>query len=159
MNEEKLRKVIERLEKEMKEKNITDDEERETYYRIHLMKYMSTGVIKEDAKRGKYHNCKKQLLFQGYSEREAEIACAKWLVDEFVQFDPKPNNIDLMFGTDTKKDKECLNKKISIFAHEHPEWSHDKVVAAAHGYCGLSKKDDAIELSEVIQRSKSLSFL
>jgi len=40
--------------------------------------------------------------------------------------------------------KECVSHKISIFSKEHPEWSHDKVVAAAHNYCGKKKKDSVI---------------
>ena len=59
---------------------------------------------------------------------------------------------------DGKKGSECISKKIHIFANEHPDWSHDKVVAAAHGYCGLQKKSDAVDLASILQRSKSLSL-
>ncbi len=46
MDENKLRKAINQLEAEMKEKGITGDEERETYYRMRFMGEMSTGTIK-----------------------------------------------------------------------------------------------------------------
>ena len=113
----------------------------------------------EDAKRGKYYNCKKRLMYQGYSEREAELACAKYLEDTIEEDD----DFNLLF-VDTKdrkkgeSDQECLSRKISIVSNEFPKWSYEKVVAVAHSYCGLSKKNDAIELSEVIKRSKSLSL-
>lgn len=95
----------------------------------------------EDAKRGKYYNCKKGLTFLGYSEHEAESACSEWLSDN-----------------EEISDVECLSEKISIFAHEHPDWGHDKVVAAAHGYCGLSKKSDAINIGNLIGKSRNLSL-
>ena len=95
----------------------------------------------EDAKRGKYQQCMKGLMFQGFTKREAELACAKWLTDD-----------------EELSDSNCLSRKISIFSNEHPEWEHDKVIAAAHAYCGLSKKGDAIDLSNIIERSKSLSL-
>ena len=56
------------------------------------------------------------------------------------------------------EDSECVSRKIKIFAHEHPEWKHDKVVAAAHGWCRKQSHADAIDLSTVISRSRSLSL-
>ncbi len=110
-----------------------------------------------DAQRGKYDVCIKNLMRQGYSKREAESACAKWLQDG----DMDDEEFNVMF-TDARKKGEsgeaCIKRKIPIFAKEHPDWEHKRVVAAAHGYCGLSKKQDAIELSNVIERSKSLSL-
>lgn len=46
MDEDKLRNAINQLEAEMKQKGITDPEERETYYRMRFMGEMSTGTIK-----------------------------------------------------------------------------------------------------------------
>lgn len=46
MNQAKLKKAIDKLEAEMKEKGITGSEERETYYRAHLMPYFSTATIR-----------------------------------------------------------------------------------------------------------------
>lgn len=113
---------------------------------------------KEDGyKRGKYNNCIKGLIYQGFTEEEAKLACSKFLVDA----DEELWDINTDFVDSKKEDSEaCVKKKISIFAHEHPEWSHKKVVAAAHGYCGLSKKKDAddISLTSVLSRSTSLSL-
>lgn len=105
----------------------------------------------EDAKRGKYKNCIKGKLFEGFSKHEAETACSKWLVDTEQE---NKDDINLMFIDG----KECVSRKIKIFAHEHPEWKHDKVVAAAHGYCRKKGQVDAIDLSNIIKRSKSLSL-
>ena len=51
MDENKLRTAINRLEAEMKERGIIGSEERETYYRAHLMPYFSTGMIKTNAQK------------------------------------------------------------------------------------------------------------
>jgi hypothetical protein len=61
----------------------------------------------------------------------------------------KNTKFNLMF---VDSDQECISKKIHIFKSEHPDWTHDKVVAAAHGYCGKSKKDDieATPQSEIV---------
>lgn len=106
----------------------------------------------EDAKRGKYHNCIKGRLFEGFSQHEAETACAKWLTD--TDGEKNKNDINVNF-VDAK---ECVSRKISIFSKEHPEWKHEKVVAAAHGYCGKKSLKDDIDLSNIIKRSTSLSL-
>lgn len=56
------------------------------------------------------------------------------------------------------EDNECVPTKIKIFASEHPDWKHTKVVAAAQGWCRKQSHDDAIDISNVIARSKSLSL-
>ncbi len=33
------------------------------------------------------------------------------------------------------KMRACVERKIPIFAHEHPDWEQDHVIAAAYGYC------------------------
>lgn len=48
--------------------------------------------------------------------------------------------------------KDCISKKISIFHKEHPEWSYDKVVAAAHSYCKSHKLKDS-PLINIIQKT------
>jgi hypothetical protein len=75
----------------------------------------------EDAKRGKYANCKKRLVYQGYSKREAELACAKYLED-------------------TIEGKDDFN------------------MLFVDAYCSLNGMGDAIELSGIIKRSKSISL-
>jgi hypothetical protein len=109
----------------------------------------------EDAKRGKYSNCIKGLLYQGFSKHEAETACAKHLGDTWNK-DEIWNHWNTLW-TDSKS---CVDRKISIFAHEHPEWKHDKVVAAAHGYCEKKARKDAdeISMSSVLSRSTNLSL-
>lgn len=97
----------------------------------------------EDAKRGKYQNCKQALTYLGFSEHEAETACSKWLSDTDEEL----------------TDSECVSRKIHILAKEHPSWKHSKKVAVAHAYCGLSKKkSDAIGLGNIIGRLKNLSL-
>jgi len=60
--------------------------------------------------------------------------------------------------------ENCVGNKIPIFRKEHPDWSLKKVKAAAYGYCGMSKRDDAISssniisLGKIIERSKNLSL-
>ncbi len=121
----------------------------------------------EDAlKRGKHYNCIKALTYQGFSEEEAKLACAKFLVDNDAEKSAEWDlNLDFVDADEEIEDnrlkgesgEECVKRKIHIFAHEHPDWSHDQVVAASHGYCGLSKSD-AIELSHILKRSTSLSL-
>jgi hypothetical protein len=92
----------------------------------------------EDAittKRLKHQKCVKMKKMEGFTEKEAELSCSKALADG-----------------------DCISNKISIFSREHPEWSHDKVVAAAHGYCRNKGHKDAIDLSNIIARSRSLSL-
>lgn len=110
--------------------------------------------MKDEYRRGKYSNCLKNLIYQGFTEEEAKLACSKFLVDADSQ--KWDINVDFV----DSKEEGCLKKKISIFAHEHPEWSHKKVVGAAHGYCGISTKKDAdtIDLTSVLTRSTSLSL-
>jgi hypothetical protein len=31
------------------------------------------------------------------------------------------------------KMRSCVERKIPIFSHEHPDWDHDHVIAAAYG--------------------------
>ena len=69
--------------------------------------------------------CKRRLRQMGYSKNETEIACAALL-------------------TLKKDDKGCVSRKISIFHKEHPDWSHDKCVAAAHGYCKKDSRQDSV---------------
>jgi len=37
MDEDKLRKIIQQVDKEIEEKGITDEDEKETYYRMRMM--------------------------------------------------------------------------------------------------------------------------
>jgi len=131
-------------------------------YYTELSKMEEKLKKKYDAKRGKYANCKRMLIFQGYTEHEAETACAKWLDSE-----DKPDEFNTLFideedALDRKKgesDQACLSRKMHIISKEHPEWSHKKRVAVSHSYCGLSRDmEDAIDLSNVIARSRSLSL-
>lgn len=32
--------------------------------------------------------------------------------------------------------QDCVSRKVSIFAREHPDWTNEHCVAAAYGYCG-----------------------
>jgi len=115
----------------------------------------------EDAKRGKYNKCIKGKIWEGFSQHEAETACAKYLEDD----DSSPDEFNLLF-TDTldrkegESDNECLSRKISIISKEHPEWKHEKVVAVGHAYCGLSKGDaiKSLSVGSIVKRSTSLSL-
>ena len=55
-------------------------------------------------------------------------------------------------------DNDCVSKAISEVDNAHPNWSYEKKVAVAHSKCGLTKRGDAINLSTVLERSKSLSL-
>lgn len=115
-------------------------------------------------KRGSYVNCKNMLKYLGYSEDEAEVACSKYLQDQELG---DTDEFNLMFTDDDEDndeeiddkdgDKGCVSRKIHIFSNEHPDWSHNKVVAAAMGYCGLSKKD-AINPSGIIPHARNISL-
>ncbi len=111
----------------------------------------------EDAKRGKYDKCVKQKLWEGYSRHEAESACSKLLGDATGN----SNDINVDF-VDSKDGQTCVKKKVNIFANEHPDWSHSKCVAAAHGHCGLSDANitssSAISMGSIIERARSLSL-
>ena len=49
-------------------------------------------------------------------------------------------------------------EEYNVLKNEHPDWKHEKVVALANSYNGLSKREDAIDLSNIMERSKSLSM-
>lgn len=106
----------------------------------------------EDAKRGKYSKCKKELEFYGLNKNEIETICAKYMTD-----DEEIEDDETIEDDEEIEDSACVSKKISILAKEHPDWKHDKKVAVAHAYCGLSKTD-AIDLSNILKRSSSLSL-
>ena len=62
-----------------------------------------------------------------------------------------------------KEDKDysdsCVSRKVSIFKNEHPEWEHDKVVAAAINYCKNIKKTDEKDMSNEPREDKEQVFL
>lgn len=97
-------------------------------------------------KRGKHNVCKKRLEMAGFNKLEQEVACAALLnITKDGEEESDRSEFNLMFVDS----KECISRKIKIFAHEHgPDstdpWSHDKVVAAAHGYCRKKAKHDGI---------------
>ena len=111
--------------------------------------------------RGKFIRCQNRLEFMGYTKEQALILCA----GQF--FESEDNiNVDFVDGEKEKIDDDegCMSRKIPIFKKEHPDWSHDHVVAAAAGYCRQKKKEDAIkgvkervELKEV-GRARNISL-
>ena len=109
-------------------------------------------------KRGKYEVCKKKLMAMGLAEQDAVIICGQQLLgDDGSQedrSDPPSSQLLTMLDTEELDDgKDCISRKISIFANEHPEWAHDKVVAAAHSYC-KSKKHDIKDIRDAIEKQK-----
>lgn len=97
----------------------------------------------EDAKRGKYSQCVNMFIWQGYTQREAEIACGSYLADEEIS---PSDNFNTLF--------------VDSLQREHPQWPYDKIVAMTNAYDGSTKKD-AIKtsgLSSVVERSTSLSL-
>lgn len=114
-------------------------EKAERAYKAYLAK-------KHDGLRvGKYSNCKRALQFYGFSEEEAEIACAKFLIEDAEEMEDSTEEvIDFRTRMDILKDK-------------HPQWDHESLIAGANAYEGL-KGQDAVELSNIISRSRSLSL-
>lgn len=98
--------------------------------------------------------CKRRLRQMGYSERESEMACAALLTlkkDEIEKTNEPDNDFMLLFvdEEDGKPSSECVSRKIKIFHNEHgpgssDPWSHDKIVAAAHGYCRKQDRHDSV---------------
>ena len=94
----------------------------------------------EDMKRGEHSVCKQKLINLGLPPEHAEIACSALLIKKDEVGDDDGDDFLLLFVdeeeiTDVKPSDACVAAKIKIFAHEHPEWKHDQVIAAAHGYC------------------------
>ena len=103
--------------------------------------------IEDKMKIGSHSVCKRRLMNAGFSETQAEMACAALLNIKKDQTEETKNRDDFnLLFVDSKPSKECISRKIKIFAHEHPEWKHDKVVAAAHGYCRKKKKESYMAL-------------
>ena len=63
--------------------------------------------------------------------KKAQVACGQKAT---VPADEKKKN------TMDESMDECVSRKISIFSDEHPDWKHDRVVAAAHGWCRENRK-------------------
>ena len=97
--------------------------------------------LEDIIKRQENSACKRRLRQMGYSENESEVACAVLLrkKDEIEKTNEPDNDFQLLFF-----DSDCISKKISIFHKEHPDWSHDKCVAAAHGYCKKDSRQDSV---------------
>lgn len=162
MNEEKLRATLNQLQKETE--GMTD-EEKETLFREYFMSHVSTGVIGDvKLKRGKYSVCIKKLIRMGIPEVDAKIICGSQLLgdigSEEERFDPPSSQLLSMLDEDeiiedVEPSSECISAKISIFHEEHPEWSHDQVVAAAHGWCRSHKNIKDAALIGGIKQQKS----
>lgn len=115
-------------------------EKAERAYHAYLAQKHDDLSLEDIIKRQENSACKRRLIQMGFSQNEAETACAALLLkkDEEESFHEPEYDPLLMFVDD-----ECVNNKISIFHNEHPDWSHDKCVAAAIGYCN-KKGDSAI---------------
>ena len=87
-------------------------------------------------KKGKYDVCIKKLLTIGIPQIDAKIICGQQLLGD---------------------GKDCVSKKVSIFSKEHPDWSHDKTIAAAHGYCRSHGLKDAIKPGKISSEIGRLS--
>jgi len=98
--------------------------------------------LDDKMKQGEFSVCKQRLINLGLPAEHAEIACSVLLIKK-DEDDVETDDFLLLFTDeeDGKPSKECIVRKIKIFAHEHPEWEHDKVVAAAHGYCRKHQQD------------------
>ena len=116
----------------------TTKEKAETAYRAYKTQ-------KHDARRGKYDTCVKRRMFEGYSRHEAETTCSKFLSDA----NDSEDEFNLLFVDG--EDAYDIVKKLN------PDWSHEKIVAMAEAYTSLPR-EDAIELSTIIKRSRSLSL-
>lgn len=130
----------------------TSKEKAEKAYQAYLAKKGEDSDI-EDARRGKYYQCKQRLLQQGYSEHEAESACSKYLTDD-DDLGTYGEDWNLQF---VDSDDITIEDRLHIFSDEHPDWSHDQKVAAAQAYDTLSKYQDA-EIINILKRSTSLSL-
>lgn len=98
--------------------------------------------------RGVHANCINRLLFMGFDRIRAEVICAS----KFFSQSKDEVNVDFVdaeegtiLDLDDAENQSCVNKKISIFKNEHPDWSHQHVIAAAIGYCKQKRKQDAIK--------------
>lgn len=103
--------------------------------------------LEDIIKRQEHSACKRRLRQMGFSQVEAETACSALLLkkdEDDSTHEPEYDEL-LMFV-----DEDCISKKISIFHNEHPDWSHDKCVAAAHGYC---KKHGDSAIVEMIKKA------
>jgi len=90
----------------------------------------------EDTKQKEFTSCLLKLKKIGYSDTEAKKICKQLTISsdsEEEDFLLLVNEDDVL--KDAEPSDKCSSSKISIFAKEHPEWDHDKVVAAAHGWC------------------------
>lgn len=140
-----------------------NDFEKETYYRAKLMPYFSTGVFGDiKLKRGKYDVCLKKLRFMGIPDNDAKIICGSQLFGDEIgnsTFDPESTQLLTLLDKeeiidDIKPSDECVSAKISIFHNEHPEWSHDQVVGAAHGWC-RSHGNKIHDIKDAIERQRT----
>jgi len=48
---------------------------------------------------------------------------------------------------------ECVSRKIKILSDEHPEWSHDQVIAVAFSYCKEKKADSASQVVDSLTQT------
>lgn len=59
-----------------------------------------------------------------------------------------PMNICGFNFKDSESLKECVNRKIPIIKNEHPDWTHEHIVAASMGYCkNKMKHEDSFDIS------------
>jgi len=81
-------------------------------------------------KRGKYSNCMKSLIYYGFSEEEAKLACAKHLTDAEEEGYGEDWNLQLVDSEEVEdaKGQECIQKKIHIFIHEEQSSFTKKIV-------------------------------
>ena len=71
----------------------------------------------------KFANCIRKLKKLGISNDDlAKQICKLFLLSDEEEIDAEPSD-------------KCISAKIKIFHNEHSDWSHDRCVAAAHGWC------------------------
>lgn len=68
------------------------------------------------------------------SEERAKKICGA-IKAKYGDTDGKQHLKEIINKLDAEASDECVSRKISIISDEHPEWSHDQVVAVAYAWC------------------------
>ncbi len=113
--------------------------------------------LSDEMRAGLFQTCKQHLINQGFPEEHADIVCGEFLKrDEMETEDDlgeRNTKFNLMFvdTEDSKKEKNTfISAKIKILKKEHPDWSHEQIVAVAHSYWRKRKKDAVIPLTKKV---------
>lgn len=100
-----------------------------------------------------WDECVSDQMDEGKSKESAKKICG-YIKSKYGDAEGKERLTEIISKLDSEASDNCVSRKISIMSDEHPEWSHDKVVAAAHGWCrkhGDSIRKDAGGKSKVVK--------